>query len=84
MEKDNRILMLNRFGRRVKKVIAFTSAMNRKQLPLCSIHHIEFKNGIFSKLYASFFNSIYNTKISESDVFCQVFMTVEFEKNQRK
>jgi len=56
VEKDGKTSVLNRAGRRVKGSTALLSAMNRKQLPLCSMHHILFERGEFSDLDTTFLN----------------------------
>ena len=58
---ENTFTIVNKHGRRVQKLAALASATNRKQLPLCSKHHIEFENGIFSDLNATFLKSIFTT-----------------------
>lgn len=84
VEKDGKISVLNRFGRRIKGSKALFSAMNRKQLPLCKMHHLLFEQGEFYDLDASFLNPIYNTKIPENDALRQVFTTGQYEKDQKE
>ena len=83
VEKDGKISVLNHFGRRIKSSKVFFSTTNRKQLVLCKIHHLLFKRGEFYDLYASFLNSIYNSKISKNDALRQVFMRGWYEKDQK-
>jgi len=80
VEKDGKTSVLNRAGRRVKGSTALLSAMNRKQLPLCSMHHILFERGEFSDLDTTFLNKIYNTKIPDNTVPRQVFTKGELKK----
>ena len=84
IEKDGKISVLNRSGRRIKSSKALLSAMNRKQLPLCKMHHLLFERGEFSNLDASFLNPVYNIKIPENNVLRQVFMTGQYEKDSKK
>jgi hypothetical protein len=42
--------ILNMEGKRVTGLPAVLSMLRRKQLPLCSNHHLEFKKGIYSQL----------------------------------
>lgn len=84
VEKDGKISVLNRSGRRIKGNKALLSAISRKQLPLCKMHHLLFERGEFSNLDASFLNPIYNTKIPENNILRQVFMTGQYEKDLKK
>ena len=42
--------VIDRKGKRVKGLPAILTMLNRKQLPLCRKHHLEFEKGIFSNL----------------------------------
>ena len=84
VENDGKISVLNRSGRRIKGSKALFSAMNRKQLPLCKMHHLLFEQGEFYDLDSSFLNPIYNTKIPENDALRQVFMTGQYKKDYKK
>lgn len=42
--------ILNMEGKRVTRLPAVLSMFRRKQLPLCSNHHLEFEKGIYSQL----------------------------------
>ena len=80
IEKDGKISVRNRAGRRVKGNIALLSAINRKQLPLCTMHHILFECGEFSDLDTTFLNKIFNVKIPDNTILRQVFTTGELKK----
>ena len=80
IEKDGKISVRNRAGGRVKGNIALLSAMNRKQLPLCTMHHILFERGEFSDLDTTFLEKIYNTKIPDNTILRQVFTKGELKK----
>ena len=80
IEKDGKISILDRSGRRIKGSQALLSAINRKQLPLCKMHHMLFEQGEFHDLDASFLNPIYNTRLPENKVLRQVFTTGQYEK----
>lgn len=54
--------VLYRKGRRVKGIQAFLTSINRKQLPLCKAHHLEFEKGIFSDLDYTRLNDLLNKK----------------------
>lgn len=70
---ENKFTIVNKHGRRVQGLAALASATNRKQLPLCSKHHIEFENGIFSDLNATFLKSIYNIDIPDNEHLRKAF-----------
>jgi len=50
VEKDGKISVLDIKGNRVTGVAAVLTTLNRKQLPLCTKHHLEFEKGVFSNL----------------------------------
>lgn len=50
MDLDGSTFVIDRKGRRVKDLPAILTMLNRKQLPLCRKHHLEFEKGIFSNL----------------------------------
>jgi hypothetical protein len=47
---DGSTSVIDRKGKRVKGLPAILTMLNRKQLPLCRKHHLEFEKGIFSNL----------------------------------
>jgi hypothetical protein len=83
VEKNGKISVLNRFGRRVTGITAIHSATNRKQLPLCTLHHNSFERGKFLNLDTRFLEKIFNTKIPDNTALRQVFITNEFKKNKK-
>jgi hypothetical protein len=50
VNKDGVRTVVNKQGKRVKRLAAELISLNRKQIPLCSKHHLEFEKGIFSQL----------------------------------
>lgn len=50
VESDGNISVLNLKGERVKGLAAILTTLNRKQIPLCHKHHLEFESGKFSPL----------------------------------
>lgn len=52
--------MLDRKGRRVKGLPAVLTSINRKQLPLCHKHHLDFEAGKYHPLDYSKLNSVLN------------------------
>ena len=50
VESDGSISVLNVKGERVKGLAAILRTLNRKQIPLCHKHHVEFESGNFFPL----------------------------------
>lgn len=50
VSSDGRTSVLDRKGKRVKGLPAILTMLNRKQMPLCHKHHLEFEGGKFSEL----------------------------------
>jgi len=50
VDSNNSTSVIDRKGKRVKGLPAILTMLNRKQLPLCRKHHLEFEKGIFSNL----------------------------------
>jgi len=50
VDSDGGTSVIDRKGKRVKGLPAILTMLNRKQLPLCRKHHLEFEKGIFSNL----------------------------------
>lgn len=44
--------------KRLKNLLVILTMLNRKQLPLCKKHHLEFEKGMFSKLDTDNLNSV--------------------------
>jgi hypothetical protein len=57
MEK---ISVLDRKGKRVKGLPAVLTALNRKQLPLCHEHHLDFEMGRYHPLDYSKLSTVLN------------------------
>ena len=51
-------------NKRLSGISAILSAVNRKQIPLCSRHHLEFEVGKYSPLDVNFLKKIYNVDCS--------------------
>ena len=49
-KKNDGIMVLTTRGKRIKGLAALLSSLNRKYIPLCSKHHLEFEAGQFSPL----------------------------------
>ena len=60
VSKDGKISVLDRKGRRVKGLPAVLTSINRKQLPLCHKHHLDFEAGKYHPLDYSKLNSVLN------------------------
>ena len=50
VDSDNTTSVIDRKGKPVKGLLAILTMLNRKQLPLCRKHHLEFEKRIFSNL----------------------------------
>ena len=72
-EKDGQISVLDLKGNRVKGIAAILTASNRKQIPLCRQHHLEFESGKFTKLDRSFLKEIYNTPIYHNQILQELY-----------
>ena len=60
VHKDGKISVLDRKGRQVKGLPAVLTFINRKQLPLCHEHHLDFEAGKYHPLDYSKLNSVLN------------------------
>ena len=81
---DGKYSITNKSGRKIQGLAALLSAMNRKQLPLCSKHHLEFEKGNFSDLDKEFLKNIYNTEVPDNEQLYKVFTTGEFTAKPKK
>lgn len=72
-EKNGQISVLDVKGNRVKGIAAILTASNRKQIPLCRQHHLEFESGKFTKLNRSFLKEIYNTPIYHNQILQELY-----------
>ena len=61
---DGKITVVTSNNKRLSGVAAILSAINCKQIPLCSFHHLEFETGIYSALDKNLFKKIYNVDCS--------------------
>jgi Type II intron maturase len=73
IEKDGRISILDLKNNKVKGIAAILSALNRKQLPLCRQHLVEFEKGQFTKINRLFLRKIYNTSIFDNQILEKLF-----------
>ncbi len=60
VHKDGKISVLDRKGKRVKGLPAVLTALNRKQLPLCHEHHLDFEMGRYHPLDYSKLSTVLN------------------------
>jgi hypothetical protein len=72
--------VINRHGRKVKGITAMLSCINRKQIPLCPKHHLEFEKGLFSEVDTDFLGNLYNRHVPDSDILQQAFNHGIYEK----
>jgi retron-type reverse transcriptase len=75
--KENKFTIVNKHGRRIQGFSALLSAINRKQLPLCTKHHLEFEKGNFSNLDRVFLKNLYNIEVPDNEYLRKVFGTYE-------
>lgn len=64
IDQNGKITGLTSNSKRLSGIGAILSAVNRKQIPLCSYHHLEFEIGNYSPLDISFFKKMYNVDCS--------------------
>lgn len=64
INSNGKISVLTANNRRLSGINAILSAVNRKQLPLCSLHHLEFETGKYSPLDVNHLKKIYNVDCS--------------------
>lgn len=72
IDSNGKITVLTSNNKRLSGISAILSAISRKQIPLCSRHHLEFETGNYSPLDVVFFKKIYNVDCSElnfEDIF---------------
>jgi hypothetical protein len=69
VERNVIVSVLNIKSERIKGLTAIMTTLNRKQLPLCRKHHLEFESGKFSPLNYSKLTSILGkiSKTKDSD-----------------
>ena len=64
VDSNGKISVLTANNRRLSGISAILSAVNQKQLPLCSLHHLEFETGKYSPLDLNHLKKIYNVDCS--------------------
>jgi Type II intron maturase len=64
IDRNGKITVLISNNKRLSGISAILSAVNRKQIPLCSRHHLEFEVGKYSPLDVDFFKKTYNVDCS--------------------
>ena len=64
IDLNGKISILTSNNKRLHGISAILLAVNRKQIPLCSLHHLEFETGEYSPLDKEFFKKIYNVDCS--------------------
>lgn len=67
LEDNRNITVMSTSGRRVKGLGALMSAANRKQLPLCKKHHLEFEKGEYSTIDGTYLKELMNTQVPDSE-----------------
>lgn len=60
VNKDGIISVLDMKGNRVTGLAAVLTSINRKQIPLCRKHYLEFESGVFSPLDYSKLNKVFS------------------------
>jgi len=76
------ISVITKKGKRVSGIGALLSAMNRKQLPLCKKHHLEFENGCFYPLDNEYLSKVLRMKAMLTDTQVKdVFTLGSYLKN---
>ena len=73
VETDGNISVVSATGRRLKSLGAIMSAINRKQLPLCKKHHLEFEKGDYSHLDGDYLADLLKSKIPDADKLRSAF-----------
>lgn len=64
IDVNGKISVFTSNNKRLYGMSAILSAVNRKQLPLCSLHHLEFEVGKYSPLDVHYFKKVYNVDCS--------------------
>ena len=80
VEKDGKISVLSKSGRRVTGLGALMSAVRRKQLPLCTEHHAQFEKGVYSELEPAMLEELYRTEIPDAEVLREAFARGTYPK----
>ena len=64
IDSSGKVSVLTSNNKRLYGLSAILSAVNRKQIPLCSLHHLEFEAGKYSPLDKEFLKKVYNVDCS--------------------
>ena len=70
---ESKFTIVNKHGRRIQGLSALLSSLNRKQLPLCSKHHLEFEKNNFSDLDRVFLKNLYNIEVPDNEFLRKAF-----------
>jgi Type II intron maturase len=73
VNSNGKISVFTSNNKRLSGISAILSAVNCKQIPLCSFHHMELEIGNYSPLDAKLFKEIYNVDCSELN-FEEIFL----------
>lgn len=74
---NGKISVLTSNNKRLSGISAILSSVNHKQIPLCSLHHLEFETGNYSSLDTLFLKKIYNVDCSAFN-FEKIFLGKSF------
>lgn len=75
--------LLNPKGKRVKGLVAVLTAMHRKELPLCTKHHLEFEFHKYSALDTHYLSNLYSRAIPDSKDLGFVFSLGSFTSKSK-
>lgn len=67
------LTILNKKGRQVRGLAAILSAVNRKQLPLCKMHHDEFDQGKYSDIDTEYLSRAMNIHSPETATLKEIY-----------
>jgi hypothetical protein len=73
IDSSGKISVLTSNNKRLSGIGAILSAVNRKQIPLCSFHHLEFEIGNYSPLDTDFLSKVYKIDCSNLN-FEEIFL----------
>nr|AVR57718.1 hypothetical protein [Halamphora calidilacuna] len=73
IDSSGKINVLTSNNKRLSGIGAILSAVNRKQIPLCSFHHLEFEIGNYSPLDTDFISKVYKIDCSNLN-FEEIFL----------
>lgn len=72
VERDGKVIVLTSNNKRLSGISAVLSVVNRKQISLCSFHHLEFEVGNYSPLDHDLLSKMYNfdcSQVNFEDIF---------------